>query len=59
LHLLSVPVVFVIPRRLIRREWAAGAGALLFGLHLRQVEAASWVTGMRELLSGLPSLVAL
>ena len=59
LHMLSALVVFVILRRLTAHEWAAGAGALLFGLHPLQVEAVSWVTGMKELLSGLLSLVAL
>ena len=41
LHTLSVLFVFVILRRLTGHEWAAGAGALLFGLHPLQVEAAS------------------
>jgi protein O-mannosyl-transferase len=59
LHTLSVLVVFVILRMLIRNDWAAGAGALLFGLHPLQVEAVSWVTGMKDVLSGLLSLVAL
>jgi tetratricopeptide (TPR) repeat protein len=59
LHLLSVLVVFVILRLLIGNDWAAGGGALLFGLHPLQVEAVSWVTGMKDLLSGLLSLVAL
>ena len=59
LHTLSVLVVYVILRLLIRNEWAAGAGALLFGLHPLQVEAVSWVTGMKDLLGGLLSLVAL
>lgn len=59
LHILSALVVFVILRRFTGQEWAAGAGALLFGLHPLQVEAVSWVTGMKDLLSGLLSLVAL
>jgi tetratricopeptide (TPR) repeat protein len=59
LHMLSALVVFVILRRLTGHEWAAGAGALLFGLHPLQVEAVSWVTGMKDLLCGLLSLVAL
>ncbi len=59
LHVLSVLVVFVILRMVIGNDWAAGAGALLFGLHPLQVEAVSWVTGMKELLGGLLSLVAL
>ena len=59
LHMLSVLVVFVILRLLIRNDWAAGARAMLFGLHPLQVEAVNWVTGMKDVLSGLLSLVAL
>lgn len=59
LHMLSALVVFVILRRLTGHEWSAGAGAMLFGLHPLQVEAVSWVTGLKELLSGLLSLAAL
>ena len=59
LHMLSVLVVFAILRMVIRNDWAAGAGALLFGLHPLQVEAVSWATGMKDLLCGVLSLVAL
>lgn len=59
LHALSVFLVFVILCRLIPHDWAPGVGALVFGLHPLQVEAVAWVTGMKELLSGLLSLVAL
>ena len=39
--------------------WAACAGALLFAIHPIQVEPVAWVGGMKDLLFGLLSLVAL
>ncbi len=59
LHILSTLVVFVILKMLFSREWAACAGALLFALHPIQVEAVSWITGMKDVLSGFLSLLAL
>ena len=58
-HLLSVIVVFTILRFLVGNDWAAGAGSLLFALHPLQVESVAWVNGMRDVLSGLLSFVAL
>ena len=58
-HLLSIIVVFTILRLLVPSDWAAGAGTLLFALHPVQVEAVAWVDGMRDVLSGLLSFVAL
>ena len=57
-HLLNVLLVYLILRRLVRREWAAAAGALLFGLHPIQVESVAWITGMKDLLGGCFSLLA-
>jgi hypothetical protein len=59
LHVLSVVVVFVILMRLVRDPWGCAAGALLFGLHPVQVEPVAWVTGMKDVLCGLLSLLAL
>ncbi len=59
LHLASALVVFVILRILVRKDWPACAGALLFALHPAQVEAVAWVSGLKDLLSGFFSLVAL
>lgn len=39
-------------------EWAACGGALLFAIHPIQVEPVAWVAGMKDLLFGLLSLVA-
>ena len=59
LHLLNVLLVFAILRRLLDKEWAAAAGALLFGVHPIQVEAVAWSTGMKDVLGGFFSLLAL
>jgi hypothetical protein len=58
-HVLNALLVFIIMRRLVGKEWAACAGALLFALHPVQVEPVAWVTGMKELLCGFFSLLAL
>lgn len=58
-HLLSMIVVFTILRILVRDDWAACGGTLLFALHPVQVEPVAWVTGMKDVLSGFLSLVAL
>lgn len=57
-HLLGTLVVFTILKMLMRNDWAAYAGALLFALHPVQVEPVAWITGMKDVLSGLLSLVA-
>ena len=43
---------------LIRVEWAACGGALLFAMHPLQVEAVAWVTGLKDVLCGFLSYVA-
>jgi tetratricopeptide (TPR) repeat protein len=58
LHLLSVLVVFAILWKLVRSDWGACAGALLFALHPVQVEPVAWITGMKDVLAGFLSLVA-
>jgi len=45
-------------RRLIGNVWAALLGALFFALHPVQVEPVAWVSGMKDVLSGLLALVA-
>ncbi|MCS6860177.1 MAG: tetratricopeptide repeat protein [Abditibacteriales bacterium] len=67
LHVLNVLMVFTLLRLLVGAsrqvgttpDWAAGVGALLFGLHPVQVEPVVWVTGMKEVLCGFFSLLAL
>lgn len=58
-HLLNILMVFFILRILTRNDWAAWAGALLFGLHPVQVEPVAWITGFKNVLSGLLSLAAI
>jgi protein O-mannosyl-transferase len=58
-HVLSALVVFAILRLLIRHDWAACAGALLFAVHPLQVEPVAWITGMKDVLAGFLSLVAI
>ena len=58
-HILSVLVVLAILRLLVRDDWAAGAGALLFALHPLHVEPVAWASGMLHLLGGFLALVAL
>ncbi len=58
-HVVAVLVVYALVRRLVANEWTAGAAALLFGLHPLQAEAVARAAGLKEVLSGLLSLVAL
>ena len=59
LHGAGVLVLFQILRLTVRHDWAAAAGALLFAVHPVQVEAVAWVTGLKDVLCGLFSLLAL
>src|SRR6185436_18142276 len=58
LHVASAVVVFGILRRLIGNAWAALLGALVFALHPVQVEPVAWISGLKDVLSGLLALVA-
>lgn len=67
-HGLAVLVVFRILLQLVGRTQggcrgaqnaAAALGALLFAVHPIQVQAVAWITGMKAMLSGLLSLLAL
>jgi Flp pilus assembly protein TadD len=57
-HAAAVLLVYAILRRLLRRPWAAAAGALLFALHPLQVETVAWASGLKDVLSGALSLCA-
>lgn len=59
LHILCVLVVFAILKIFVTNDWAACCGAMFFALHPLQVEPVAWVTGMKDVLCGLLSLVAL
>ncbi|HEY7088014.1 MAG TPA: tetratricopeptide repeat protein [Tepidisphaeraceae bacterium] len=58
LHATSAVLVFLILRLLIKKEWPAAAGAMLFALHPVQAEAVAWVSGMKDVLCGMLSLLA-
>jgi len=58
-HVLSTLVLFAVLNKVIKSQWACCGGALMFALHPIQVEPVAWITGMKDLLSGLLSLVAL
>ena len=58
-HGASTLAAFGVLRVLLGHPWAAFLGALLFALHPVQVEAVAWVTGLKDLLCGLFSLLAL
>ncbi|MBA3015885.1 MAG: tetratricopeptide repeat protein [Proteobacteria bacterium] len=59
LHLAGASMVFLLLSDLFRAPWAAWAGAVLFAIHPVQVESVAWVTGMKDVLSGFFSLMAL
>jgi tetratricopeptide (TPR) repeat protein len=58
-HLLAVLVAYRLLLLLSRNKWAAGAGALVFAIHPVQVESVAWVAGMKDVLAGLFSLIAI
>ena len=59
LHCLNVVLAFLLLRRLVRRDLAAAAGALLFGLHPLQVEPVAWASGTKDLLFSFFALLSL
>lgn len=59
LHVGAALAAYQLLAALTRRRWAAWAGAVLFAVHPLQVEAVAWVTGLKDVLCGLLSLVAL
>jgi tetratricopeptide (TPR) repeat protein len=58
-HVVASVGVYLLLRRLVGRAWAACAGAVLFAVHPVQVEPVAWVAGMKDVLCGALSLVAL
>lgn len=59
LHLCALLAAFELLRRLTKHAGAAAMGALLFALHPVQVEPVAWVSGLKDVLYGLFSLIAL
>lgn len=58
-HILNVWLVFALLRQVLEEDYAAAAGAALFGVHPVQVETVAWVTGLTDLLATGFSLLAL
>ncbi|HEY2586756.1 MAG TPA: tetratricopeptide repeat protein [Tepidisphaeraceae bacterium] len=58
-HVIAVLFAYQLLLALVRRRWPACAGALLFALHPVQVESVAWVAGMKDVLCGALSLLAL
>lgn len=59
LHAAAACVVFAILRRLNLARSVAVIGALIFALHPVQVEAVAWVSGLKDVLCGVLSAIAL
>jgi hypothetical protein len=59
LHIANTLLAYAIIKRLLRQPVAAAIGALFYGLHPLQVEAVSWVTGIRDLLCATVSLASI
>jgi hypothetical protein len=58
-HLVSVLLVYAILKRLVKRPWAAAAGAAVYAIHPVQVEPVGWISGMKDVLCGCMGLLAL
>ena len=58
-HALAALTAFAILRRIIKHDWAACAGALIFALHPLQTETVAWASGMKDLLAGMFVLIAM
>ena len=48
LHLAATALLYLIARKLLRDDMAAGVAALLFGIHPVHIEAVAWVSGATE-----------
>ena len=59
IHVGCALAVFALLRRLVKNDWAACAGALVFAIHPVQVEPVAWISGTKDLLCGLFCVIAL
>jgi Tfp pilus assembly protein PilF len=59
LHLMNTILVFLILHKIIKNDWAAFAGSLIFSLHPVQIESVAWISEFRGLLSGSFALTAI
>lgn len=58
-HILSVALVFNLFRKIVGRDWPAFVGAMVFAIHPLQVETVAWASGLKDLLCGFFSLLAI
>ena len=58
-HVVSSILVYLLLRMLVKKEWPACLGAILFAVHPVQVESVAWVSGLKDVLAGCLSLAAL
>ncbi len=58
-HLAAVLFAFSLLRKIVGDPWAAAAGAAIFAVHPLQVEAVAWVSGLKDVFSGMLCLAAL
>ncbi len=59
LHVASALLVYAVVRLIVKHDRAAAAGALVFALHPVQVEAVAWVAGLKDVMCGCLSMLAL
>lgn len=58
-HIFNAILVYIILRKLIKNDWAAGAGGLLFAIHPIQVEVVAFAWGFKDILSVFFALLAI
>jgi tetratricopeptide (TPR) repeat protein len=58
-HLLNAALVFLLLRRLVRKDLPALAGTLVFAIHPLQVESVAWISELRGLLGAAFTLAAI
>jgi hypothetical protein len=58
-HMICVALIFDLIRRILRNEIAAVLGALVFAMHPLQVETVAWASGLKDLLCGMFTLLAI
>jgi tetratricopeptide (TPR) repeat protein len=58
-HLLATLVAFQLLDRLLQAPLPAATGAMLFGAHPLQIESVAWASGLKDVLCGLFSMLAM
>jgi hypothetical protein len=59
IHIANCLLVFLILNKLLRDQWSAFAGALIFAVHPLQVESVAWISETRGLLAGFFGFLAI